>query len=303
MAVNRAAAVLALGFVAGASVAANSRLLAAEKAQAQRLDAFVDALARSQARSADLPEQGTPLLAGFPHRERWEACRERLSEPGCEASRRAALAFPPTDPEAGRELLEQLGLEGWSEGPENPAATVVAWGSQDLDPAGQQLLALSTATLLGSPPPPGPLPEAAERASKGVAVPGGSAPTQPFPPPANPEEVASATVSGERLLRGGPGTQDHAAPRGALVAGIRAGEAIDPATWKKPGLSGLAALEVGRAGRLEDLDAVLALSVTGPTPADRLAGLWAGLLLAPPETWANSEARDRATALQGAASR
>ncbi len=106
-----------------------------------------------------------------------------------------------------------------------------------------------------------------------------------------------------RLLRGGPGTQDHAAPRGALVAGIRAGEAIDPATWKKPGLSGLAALEVGRAGRLEDLDAVLALSVTGPTPADRLAGLWAGLLLAPPETWANSEARDRATALQGAASR
>ncbi len=113
----------------------------------------------------------------------------------------------------------------------------------------------------------------------------------------------STSVSAERLARGGPGTIDHGAPRGALAAAIRRGEPVPPDTWSTAGLSGLAALEVARAGRTGDLDAVLELAVSGPTSSDRLAGLWAAMALAPPERWEAPEARARAEVLQGAASR
>jgi len=300
---RRGALALSLVLVAGGTALANSRLARAEAAEAARLGAFVDALERSRARAVGAPESGTPLLAGFPERAAWQRCQDRLTDPDCADSRRAALGFPPSEPAAGRALLAQLGLDGWAQGPASPAALVVGWGTDELTADGQQLLALSLATLLGSPPPPGPLVDAAARAAQAVAVPGAPPPTRPFPPPARPDEVTSTSVSAERLARGGPGTPDHGAPRGALAAAIRAGEPIPDATWAEPGLSGLAALEVGRAGRRGDLDAVLALSVSGPTSADRLAGLWAALSLAPVDAWSHPEAQARARTLQGAASR
>jgi hypothetical protein len=109
---------------------------------------------------------------------------------------------------------------------------------------------------------------------------------------------------GERIVRSGAPTAEPATELGALVAAIRRGTEPPAVTWEQTGFCGMAALELARAGRKDQLDALLHASVHGPSAMDRLAALYAAALLVPADRWPAGAARERAAQVglvQGAA--
>jgi len=276
------------------SFAAQNGPRATEARQAPA-EAFSSAELRMQARWAGRPEPGgaEPALAGFPNRATWDACQAEPLAEGCDEVLRAMIAFPPIDAAQGHALVTALGAKRFLEGPPHRAPLVVSWGAgaslRSLDRDNLLVLAAATATLLGSeivasdddPRLPGPDDAVAglERLRQALHMTclDCAPPPAPLPAPRNPE--VSASLAGERIVRSGTEAPDVAPPLGAVVAASRGTGAHPMATWVTPGLAGLAALEMARAGDSAAIPHLLAQGVRGPDAPDRVAALYAAAVL------------------------
>jgi hypothetical protein len=81
------------------------------------------------------------------------------------------------------------------------------------------------------------------------------------------------------------------------VAAVRMGQPVPERAWSAPGHCGMAALELARAGRTDQLPRLLEASVRGPSALDRIAALHAAMQLEPPGRWPEGPARSRAEAV------
>jgi hypothetical protein len=269
----------------------------------QRSDAaaqWVDAAERAEARWQGLEETGQATLPGFPTRERWEHCGERAAQdPSCSGIWATMLRFLPSEADTGFALIEQAGAEAMLENGERTARAlyVVAWGSAGLDRSEEGLgaLALATAHLLGSPANRREALAGIEELRDAMNRTCGCA------PPAGPLRhsmgpVAGLTRGAERVVRAPVPDHDPNPLLSPMIA-VRSGDAIQSAWWDEPGIAGMLALELGRAGRTDQLAALVEASVSGPTGADRMAALWAARRVAPVDEWAHPEAQARARAI------
>lgn len=240
-----------------------------------------------------------------------------LHEPACSPVEADLITNPPADPEQGRRLVAAVGPDRLL-GVAQVAPLVVLWFA-DQDPATLDeptllLLAESTARLLGADVAgthEGRV-ENATRALAGLetlragleARCGTCAPAPaPLPEPREPERLP-ASVEGEQLARSGAPTRESTSELGAMIGIIRQGGEPPAAAWERVGFCGMAALELARAGRVDQLDALLNGAIHGPAAMDRLAALYAAAALRPPGTWPQGPARNRAERLellQGAA--
>lgn len=223
---------------------------------------------------------------------------------------RELLAFPPSDPGAGRAVVTALGPARLLEA-RHLAPLVVAWYAGEdrasMDEPTLLLLAASTARLLGSEEGASYSVDGFARASLAgleslrsalVSRCGGCAPTPgPLPPAALPGGLPPS-VLGERMARSADPEALPSEPLAALVGCLRQGNPAPPAAWELPGHAGMAALELGRAGRTDQLGHLLEASVSGPSALDRIAALHAAMWLEDPETWPEGLARERGLALR-----
>lgn len=213
----------------------------------------------------------------------------------------AWLSYPPTRSAQGKTLLAEVGVEGWARGPGGREALVVSWGAEGLEGEAPWVMAASTASLLGFRADGDPRSHAdralaAQEALREIYAPDLEA--KAFPPVGPADVAASSSLSAQRMLRSGVETQDSAA-LGGLIAAVRRGEDLAPSVWSTPGHCGMAALELGRRGRVEDLEILLRASIEGPTATDRLASLYAARRLAPVSQWPPGPARERALRVEG----
>lgn len=291
---------IALAAVGGAVAVGLLRDAQHRDGRALVASAWVDAAERADARWFGREETGQPLLMGFPSRDDWDRCADRAAgAERCDAVWKAMTRFLPADADAGFKLVERVGAEALLEDGDRAARSLypVAWGSQGLQrsPEGLAAVALGTATLLGSP-------ANRQEAIAGLAkVRDAVNESCRCAPPAgplrrSPSPVAGASRNAERIVRS-PITDHDPNPLIAPMVAVRRGEAIDPAWWQQPGVAGMLALELGRAGRTDQLDALVEASVTGPTGSDRMAALWAAGCVAPVEDWNHPQAQERARAV------
>lgn len=288
-----------LGVVAALAVG----LLREGDIRQQRSDAagqWVDAAERADARWKGHDETGQATLPGFPTREQWDRCGDRAArDPTCAGVWATMNRFLPSGADAGFTLVEQAGAEAMLENGERTARALyaVAWGSAGLNRSQEGLaaVALGTAHLLGSP------------ANRQEAISGietfRDAVNQSCrcAPPAGPLRrslwpVAGTTRGAERVVRA-PVPDHDPNPLLAPMIAARSGDTVDAAWWNEPGIAGMLALELGRAGRTDQLPDLVEASVSGPTGADRMAALWGARRLAPVELWAHPEAEARARAI------
>jgi hypothetical protein len=220
------------------------------------------------------------------------------------------LAFPPPDSAAGRALVAALGPERLLDA-RQLAPLVVAWYA-GVDPAALDeptllLLAASTARVLGSEEGATHSASGFARASLAGLEPlraalearcGACAPAPGPLPAAQLPGGLPPSIQGERMARSADPEAVPREPLGALVGSLRQGGQAPPAAWEQPGHAGMAALELGRAGRTEALDRLLEAAVSGPSALDRLAALHAALWLVQPESWPAGPARERGLALR-----
>jgi len=257
---------------------------------------WTDAAQRLEARVAGASEPaGAPLLRGLPDRHSWDRCLaapvspERLWAPDCEAVRRTLIALPIADARVGPIWAHALGNRSWLQGPPGRHVAAASWLARApaalLTPEVLTLSAWSLSLLLDLPPPDDP--DQAEGQARAAAsalrvsrVPlEARCPSCVDPGAQLPSgwvaRERSAALEAERVVRTGPGAVGELSPTGGLAARLRAGEAVPGDTWQQPGLAGLAALELARAGRTDALDGLLTLAAEGPTGLDRVAGLYA----------------------------
>lgn len=256
-----AATLLVAGFLGGATLRHQDAL---DRTDA-RTEVWLDVADRAEARWANEPETGSPLLDAYPERAEWDDCIDRLRTPGCEGVRRAAVFFP--GPDAGL-------ADFWFEGP----GYRDAWAFEQpvTDRASARVRASAIAALLGSPALDRPPKAWAEQALAGqTALREAWAPDlEPtaFVPMTAPQRDVLVPRLAERAARSG--SVEPGMPRLAeLAARVRMGETPD--VRDEPGAAGLVALELGRMGRVDALETVEAIAVHGPSATDRLAGLYA----------------------------
>ncbi|MFH1465423.1 MAG: hypothetical protein ABIO70_13630 [Pseudomonadota bacterium] len=246
-----------------------------------------------------------------------EGLAAALHEPACSLIEADLITNPPADPEWGRLLVAAVGPDRLL-GVAQVAPLVVLWFA-DQDPATLDeptllLLAESTARLLGADVT-GTHEGRIENATRALAGQealraalearcGACAPTPAaLPGPSDPGRLP-ASVEGEHLARSGAPTRESTSELGAMVGIIRRGGEPPADAWERVGFCGMAALELARARRVDQLEALLHAAVHGPAAMDRLAALYAAAALRPPSTWPRGPARNRAERLgllQGAA--
>ncbi|MCP4804964.1 MAG: hypothetical protein GY913_16870 [Proteobacteria bacterium] len=257
-----AGSLLLAGFLGGATLRHEDHQTRVD----DRVAIWLDVAERAEARWAGEAEDGEPLLDGYPDRAEWDACVDQLRTPGCEGVRRAAVFFPGRDAD-----IDAF----WFEGPSGRDAWAFEQPVTSRD--GARVRAGAVASLLGSPRYDLEPAAWSERALAGqMDLREAWAPeieplpfietTAEFPPDSVP-------AFAERMVRSGV---DEPASELALVAArIRRGDPISADLADQPGVAGLAALELARAGRDEALPLVERVAVYGPTSSDRLAGLYA----------------------------
>jgi hypothetical protein len=220
----------------------------------------------------------------------------------------SVLAFPPADPTAGRALIATLGPARLLEA-RHLAPLVVAWyaGADPvtLDEPTLLLLAASTARVLGSE-------EGATHSASGFAR-ASLAGLEPLraalaarcpecvPPPAplpSAQLELPPSLQGERVARSASTEASAESELGMLVGALRRGEAPPDDALSRAGYCGMTALELGRAGRVDQLEWLLEASERCPSALDRLAALHAALWLVQPESWPAGPARERGLALR-----
>jgi hypothetical protein len=229
---------------------------------------------------------GTPLLGGAITRKEWEACLDSEGLPVCATGKSLSVFFPPADKEIGRKLAAR-----WS-GNEYPApasAAVVSWYSKE-DPSllsEDELLGLAAATslILGIPQYGTGVPvnriAGLEVLRKALETQCGRCAPKPETLPVYQDKLipASSVLSGEIMARGEGERLDPVPPLGTLVALVRKGkEPLENATITV-GQAGLVALEWGRAGNPDKIEALLKIASEGPSSSDRLAALYAVIRL------------------------
>ena len=258
-----AAALLVAGFLGGATLRHQDH----QDALQARAAIWLDVAERAEARWADQAEPtGEPLLSGYPTRDEWDGCIDQLRSPGCEGVRRAAVFFP--GPDAGLD-------EFWYEGPGQQDAW--AFEQPVTSRVGAHVRAGAVASILGSPRHDQPADEWTMRALQGQAelrerwAP--EMPEMPFIEFTAGPPSESMTAFAERSARSGFIEQD-APVLAVLAAEIRLGRPA-PNVADVPGMAGLLALELARAGRVQDAELVDQVAVFGPSATDRLAGLYA----------------------------
>ena len=287
---------LSTGF--GAVAVAGLALWLGRPAPAPGHEAWRDTARRMDLRWAGLAEEGRPLDAELPIRERWEACMPLArAVTDCPDVLAAALEVPPPDAARGYALVQAIGAPAFRAGrdPGERALHLVGWGPPPLPTVETlQAWAVATATMLGGSGDGTASVAGLEQVRRQLlALCGDCAPATGDIQP--PDPLASAALDGERLARQADPDLESASPLAQVVARVRRQEPLPPEVWQTPGLCGMAALELARAGR--GLDEILDAAVHGPTESDRLAALHAALRLADPESWEPGEARERATRL------
>jgi len=222
---------------------------------------------------------------------------------------RELLSFPPMQRQPGRALLDAMELEQALE-QRHLAPLVVSWYAgvelSELERDELLLLAAATARLLGSE-------EGAEHSLLGFASQsaagledirralearcGGCAPEPGVLPATTIPGGLPPSIQGERRALGRAEPPDPVEPLAELVAAVRTGQPVPEQAWSTPGHCGMAALELARAGRTDQLHELLELSVDGPSALDRIVALHAAMQLEAPASWPEGLAKERALAV------
>ncbi len=231
-------------------------------------------------------------------------------QPPVDAQRARELVwFPPMQRQPGRALLDAMELEQALE-QRHLAPLVVSWFAGvdlgELERDELLLLAAATARLLGSD-------EGAEHSLLGFASQsaagledirqalearcGTCAPEPGVLPASTIPGGLPPSIQGERRARGQAEPSEPIVPLAELVAAVRTGRSVPDQAWVSPGHCGMAALELARAGRTDQLPKLLERSVSGPSALDRIAALHAAMQLQAPESWPEGPARERALAV------
>jgi hypothetical protein len=275
------------------------------EARARRVEGYWDGFLGSELAPARQSDRAVECEPGPGIEGLHLALHDRL----CRDLEAELLSFPPADPEAGRALIEAVGIEPLLGAPQL-APLVIAWYSgvdkSQLDEPTLRLLALATSRALGS--------------FEGLAVEGGTASqaalagleplrselagrcegcapeAAPLPPPA-PTTQLPPSIQGERQARSAAPDREPVDELGALAGTIRRGGEPPAEVWNSVGACGLASLELARMGRIDLLDPILRAAIEGPSATDRMAALHAARTLVHPRGWPQGPARERAAQL------
>lgn len=238
------------------------RLQESAAARANAVAAWVRASDAQRARWEGRPDPvgGAPGLSAS--RAEWDDCRDRLAEADCRSASADAAAWPPAEGAQAWDVVEQWGTDRARSAWYDVLDLALVWGPDPQARAGSDEIedaALLRALRLDAGPIHGEAPARSARTPLSV-------------------ELARAALLPSFV---------HPRDRGAveLVGSLRRGDDLPERSWHEVGTSGLLALEAGAAGRVDLLPTLLAVAVEGPSPADRLAALYAALRLSPVSEW------------------